>query len=45
MNDKRFNIRMPEELFNEIEQKAKDMNITSSALIKIAVTEYLKKNK
>lgn len=42
METQRFNIRLPDDLKEKIEKEAKEKNITMTAVIKIAISEYFK---
>lgn len=41
MNNKTLNIKIPEELYNSIQSKAKLKNISMASLIRLILTEYL----
>ena len=38
-------LRLPEKLYKEIKDKADSNNINLSAMVRIAITEYLRQNK
>ncbi|MEE4566363.1 ribbon-helix-helix protein, CopG family [Paenibacillus polymyxa] len=40
-----LNMKMPEKLYEDLTQKAKDMNISLAALIRLVCSEYLDKQK
>ena len=43
-NSKKFTVRMPEELYNRLNQHSEQSYIPMSRLILIAVDEYLRNN-
>lgn len=43
MNDVRVNLVMPKELYDKLKQAANDKSVSTSALIRMICSEYLKK--
>lgn len=41
MNNKTLNIKIPDVLYESIQQKAKSKNISMASLIRLILTEYL----
>lgn len=41
MNEKNLNIRISEDLLEEIKKVAKEKNISASALVKMVMSDYL----
>ena len=40
-----YNIRIPDDLYSELKEAAKQKNITVAALIKLLCSEYIEKTK
>lgn len=40
----RVHIRIEKELLDQVDEKAKELHVSRSALLRIAVVEFLKKN-
>lgn len=45
MKMRTVNLRLPEDIFNEIGELAKKKGLTKSSLIRVIVVEYLEKQK
>ncbi|MDD3157666.1 CopG family transcriptional regulator [Anaeromusa sp.] len=45
MNDKALNIKLPDELYEELKKAAKEKNISLAALVRLICSEYLKNQK
>lgn len=44
MNDKVLNMKLPQQLYDDIAKIAKENNISVASAIRIALTEYVKKH-
>lgn len=45
MNDKSLNIKIPENLHNDLTNMAKSKNISMASLVRIVLTEYIENEK
>lgn len=45
MEDKRFSIRMPDELYKKLLEEANEKNITVTSIIKMILSDYFKNKK
>lgn len=45
MNDRALNIKIPEELYNDLKEAAKSQNISMASLVRLLCTDYIEARK